>query len=246
MARKKIEYTEKDIEQVYEILQQKFIDVGYVPSKLTYNNVFNFNKEIADNPNYIRNNGERFTAYPKDFWCNSYKGEPNLGKKLVDEFKATRDIEHIITDDLSTPTKLIIAKVHELKDKPEYLNKYLVRSLKSTDTKLTNLEKENENLKNEVSKLKEELKLMQSAIHNIFYNSASSRNSLLNMMKLSKVQDEFAKKLILSTFKSEDELVDMLKRDNTEDKESVQNMIDINEQRNIKTEKAKKYNLFSR
>ena len=167
-----------------------------------------------------------------------------MGKKLVDEFKATNDLEHIITDDLSTPSQRIISKIHELKDKPEYLNKYLVKSFKSTDAKLVRLENENTELKNEVSKLKNELHLMQCAIHNIFYNSASSKNSLSNMMSISKEHDEFAKKLILSTFKSEDDLVAMLKQNDVEDKESIQNMIDINEQRNIKAEKAKKYNLF--
>ena len=87
---------------------------------------------------------------------------------------------------------------------------------------------------------------MQSTFHNLFYISANSKNSLSNMMNLSKTQDEFAKKMVLSTFKSEDELVAMLKQDNIEDKENIQNMIDINEQRNIKVEKAKKYNLFGR
>ena len=246
MARKRIEYTEKDIEQVYEILQQKFIDVGYVPNKLTYNNVFKFNQEIANDPNRLRHNGERFTAYPKDFWCNEYKGEPRLGKKLVDEFKATRDVEHIITDDLSTPSKLMIAKVHELKDKPEYLNKYLVRCFESTDSKLRKLEEENEKIKEENSKLKAELKLMQNTFHNLFYSSANSRNSLSNMMNLSKTQDEFAKKMVLSTFKSEDELISLIKQKPIEDEESVQKMVDLNEQRNIKAEKAKKYNLFGR
>lgn len=246
MARKKVAYTEENIQEVNEILQKKFIEVNYVPSKITYNNVFKFNKEIADNDNYIRHNGKKFTLYSYDFWCNSYKGEPNLGKKLVDEFKALNQIEHIITDDLSTPAKRIISKVHELKDKPEYLNKYLVKSLKDTDTKLIKLETENTELKDEVSKLKEELRLMQGAIHNIFYNSASSRNSLSNMMSLSKSQDDFAKKLILSTFKSEDELVAMLKQDNQEDEKDIQNLIDINKQRDIKAEKAKKFNLFGK
>lgn len=78
-------------EEVDEIITLKLQELGGMKSKLTYNNVWNFNKKLCKE-NTKRKNGEKFNLYGYTFWASEYNNKPYYGKKKIDEIKSSNSI----------------------------------------------------------------------------------------------------------------------------------------------------------
>lgn len=82
-----------DKEEVDEIIYLKLKELGGMKKRLTYNSVFTFNKEIANNPKYKRKNGE-FIPEVEDIHAlvNDYYKKPEvLYKKLAKVFEMDKN-----------------------------------------------------------------------------------------------------------------------------------------------------------
>ena len=107
VGRKKNEITEETKQEAQEILDLAFKDVGCIKSKITYNYVSKFNSHIANNPDYIRKNGEYFNDLGVRFWSKSYNNKPYYGKIIIDKLKSTDDVNiyEVIDKENSTTNK---------------------------------------------------------------------------------------------------------------------------------------------
>ena len=206
MARQKRQY---DIEEVNEIIEMKLKQLNGIIDKLSYNGVCTFNKEIANNTEYIRKNGELFKYYPYDFWGGAYKGEENYGKVQIDKIKKERKVQYI-TGVFDQSVQDVILAVNDLHTKPEKLSAVLMNIYKRDKEKISALQKENLLLKEKNKELKEVIQTMEKAMFNIFYNSESAKNSLINMLDLKRSQDDFMSEQLGNVFCTQKELLERL------------------------------------
>ncbi len=81
MARQK---NEIDIEEIDEIIYLKLNELGGLKSRLSYNNVWTYNKKLVKN-NVLRSNGKPFKLYGYTFWAYNYNDEDYYGKAKIDQ-----------------------------------------------------------------------------------------------------------------------------------------------------------------
>lgn len=77
---------------------------------------------------------------------------------------------------------------------------------------------------------KQKIEMMEQAIYNIFYNSKSGKNSIQNMLSLTKSDDWFMKSQIENAFVGQENLIEELKNGNSVN----DNVIDIKTSKKLK------------
>lgn len=227
MPRKKREY---DSNEVTEIIELRLKELNGVISKLSYNGVCNLNKKIAKNSEYKRKNGKLFNLYPYDFWAGKYNGIENYGKKQIDSIKENHQTEYL-SGIFDPNLQDVLLAINDLHNNPVKLSYVLTNIFKKDKQKIQSLEKENQLLKTKNKNLKTTLENTQQAIYNIFYNSKSTKNSLINIFELKKSQDGFMKEQISNAFLSNTDLLEKLLT--REDEATIQrvNIIEINREK---------------
>lgn len=189
MARPKLEIDEKEID---EIIHLKLQDLNGVKSKLTYNNVWVFNKKIANNKQYVRENGSEYNLYGYQFWASSYKGVDYLGKRRIDEIKSQ--------DSFILAGKQFTAKMQDLvvlfdkygSNEKEMciLRDKILRIFEKDRKQIEYLEEELEAAEEKLKNATNRLEKFQNNFLEMFYASQSEYNSLPNVMRLAKSEDE--------------------------------------------------------
>lgn len=177
-----------DCEEVEEIILLKLKELGGIKKKLTYNSVFQFNKKIADNKEYLRANGKFYTLYGYDFWSSHYKGEEYYGRKRIDEIKNNSNVI-VAGEEFNADMQDILTLVNDLHNKPSVLAKRLLLVFDRDRSKLKQLEKENEKLAKQNELLNKRIKMFEKGFVSLFYNSSEANNSLENVMSMTKSRD---------------------------------------------------------
>lgn len=234
MARSK---REVDFEEVDEIILLKLKELGGIKRKLTYNSVFQFNKKIAKNKEYLRANGEFYTLYGYDFWMTGYKGEDYYGKKRIDEIKKSSNVI-VAGEEFNADMQDIITLVDDLHNKPSVLVKRLISVFHRDRSKLKQLEEENKKLAKQNELLNKRIKMFEKGLVSLFYNSSVPNNSLENVMSIKNSKDGAVYNELKNMFNNdESRLKKVLNIGNSTSKvvEVKNNIISIED-----TEKAKK------
>ncbi|MBQ8999288.1 MAG: hypothetical protein IJ086_11460 [Clostridium sp.] len=232
-GRKKNELTEEIKQEAKEILDLAFKDVGCVKSKVSYNNVSKFNNHIANNPDYVRANGELFNDFGVRFWSKTYNDEPYYGKLLIDELKSVKDIV-AGGEVFEINNKDIESLVDRYHNKPEELKKRLVNLFSKDRKEILSLKTRNSNLTNNLQLKDKALKQFKEGFATVFWNSTSTYNSLDDVLSLEKPEDGKMNDELLNMFGNQEELKNLLNvetvrnnvnaktivKDSTEEKES--------------------------
>ena len=206
-----------DKEEVDEIIYLKLKELGGMKKRLTYNSVFTFNKEIANNPKYKRKNGELFTLYGYDFWASSYNNEDYYGRQRINEIKNTSNVI-VAGKEFIPEVEDIHALVNDYYKKPEVLYKKLAKVFEMDKNKLKNLE--------------EALQSFEREFASIFCNSRLADNSLVDVMSMNKSKDYLVYDGLKNMFNDE-KLVELSKTNGI-------NNIDTNNVLSLKREERRK------
>lgn len=185
MARPRIKIDKREVE---EIIMLKLEELSGVKSKLTYNNVWNFNKKIANNGKYIRENGEMYRLYGYQFWAAEYKGKAYFGKEKIDEIKS-QDEFILVGKSFNADIQDIFILIDKYGKSPECLKKKLVNLFEKDRKKITFLQSENKMLQEKLRRTEDYLKRFQEGFGSMFYKSQSKNNSLKDVMTLVKSED---------------------------------------------------------
>lgn len=191
-----------DKEEVDEIIYLKLKELGGMKKRLTYNSVFTFNKEIANNPKYKRKNGDLFNLYGYDFWASSYNNEDYYGRQRINEIKNSSNVV-VAGKEFIPEIGDIHALVNEYYKKPEVLYKKLAKVFEMDKNKLKNLEEENKKLKKEKEDLQKALQLFEREFASIFCNSRLANNSLVDVISMNKSKDSVVYNSLKNMFKDE-------------------------------------------
>lgn len=193
-GRNKLEITQDIKDEVEEIIQLKIQDLDGFNNKLTFYNVYQFNKKIANNPNYLNSKGKVFNQYSSDFWSVKYKNTDNYGRARILYHKEKKfDTNNVFNGEFNPDIKDIILAVQELHKKPERLIKCLERIYTEDKNTIQTLQSTNDELRDLVEKQNTLIKNMEQAMYNIFFASTDSRNSLKDVLSLKKSKDWFVK-----------------------------------------------------
>ena len=224
MARPKVEYEEQEVD---EIIKLKLAQIYGNESKLTYNNVWNFNKEISDNTKYIRKNGEKFKLYGYTFWASGYNGEDYYGKQRIDKIKS--EDEFILAGKtFVTEMQDIFILVDKYHKRPQVLSAKLIKLFESDRMKVKNLVEQNKSSSLALKNAKDDLERFKKNFATLFYNSESTRNSLKNVISLTKSEDKVMYDVIKEMFNNDKNFLEEF-----EDKNSVLNINDLKEKRSV-------------
>lgn len=191
-----------DKEEVDEIIYLKLKELGGMKKRLTYNSVFTFNKEIANNPKYKRENGELFSLYGYDFWASSYNNEDYHGRQRINEIKNTSNVI-VAGKEFIPEVEDIHTLVNEYYKKPEILYKKLARVFEMDKNKLKSLEEENKKLKKEKEDLQKALQSFEYEFASIFCNSRLADNSLVDVISMNKTKDSVVYDSLKNMFKDD-------------------------------------------
>lgn len=188
MARKKNVIDEYEIVEIIDLYIEK--ELKGIVSKLSNNGVCNFNKVIANNPEYIRKNGELFKLYRYNVWGGKYKEKDGLGKVKIQE-KIYKNSVKLIGENFRGNTIDIVQLVNDLHKQPEKLAQRLCRLFEKERSDIEYLEKKLSKLQNKNSELEEKIEMMNTAMTNFVFQSESAKNSLINMLEITKREDAF-------------------------------------------------------
>lgn len=205
MARKKAEV---NTEEVDEIINLKLLELGGLKSKLTYNNVWNYNKELVKNKK-TRSNGKPYNLYRYTFWASGYNGEDYYGKKKIDEVKTAEEIVLVGTS-YTKDVQDILLLVDKYKSSPQELSKKLVKIFESDRKKMNLLSEQNNKLNDEITKLREEKAKLEEGFATVFYRSINESNSLKDVMSIGKSGDEFVKDSLRTMFNSDENKINQI------------------------------------
>ena len=213
-GRKKNELTEEKKQEAQEILDLAFKDVGYIKSKLTYNSVVKFNSHIANNPDYIRKNGEYFNNLGIRFWSKSYDNKPYYGKILIDKLKSTDDVT-IGGEAYDINNKDIESLVDRYHNKPEELKRRLINLFSKDRKEILSLKVRNDNLDKKIEENKKCIKQFQEGFASIFWNSTSTYNSIEDVLSLKRPEDSQVNEELLNMFNHDKEKMTSLLNSNS-------------------------------
>lgn len=206
-GRKKNEVTEDMKVEADEILDLAFKDVGKVTGRLTYNKVVKFNKDIANNPDYKRKNGEFFNFLGDRFWSKTYEdGKPYYGRMLIDKLKSSDDIE-VGGSAFIVNNKDIESLVNRYHTKPEELKKRLINLFSKDREQILSLKVINEQLDNRIKAKDKQIASFEKSFASMFFNSASTRNSLDDVFSLVREDDAKVKEELLNMFNNDTEKI---------------------------------------
>ena len=217
---KKIEIDKKEIE---EIIKLRITELDGDASKLTYNSVWKFNERISKDKNYKRYDGKQFTSYGYHTWAGKYKNEYGYGKVRIDEIKndaISKNTENdlntednhlelidITNENFTSSMNDIIMLVNDLHNEPQSLTRRLIKLFKRDKRTIAELEKENKELKEKLSKEQDKNNKLEKGVTNLFFASSSPNNSMENMINLSKSEDAFAYNELKNMFNADEERI---------------------------------------
>lgn len=220
---KKIEIDKKEIE---EIIKLRITELDGDASKLTYNSVWKFNERISKDTNYKRYDGKQFTSYGYHTWAGKYKNEYGYGKVRIDEIKndaISKNTENnlntednhlelidITNENFTSSMNDIIMLVNDLHNEPQSLTRRLIKLFKRDKRTIAELEKENKELKEKLSKEQDKNNKLEKGVTNLFFASSSPNNSMENMINLSKSEDAFAYNELKNMFNADEERIKKL------------------------------------
>ena len=196
MARPKNNF---DKDEVEEIIQLKLSELKNKKNKLTYNNVWQFNKELLAK-DIKRSNGQSFTLYGYSFWASSYNDVPYYGKQRIDEIKQDSPII-IAGEGINITEGDIYSLVNRYKNRPDELTTRFIKLFKKNNESLRKIQEQNIELNKKVLQLREERNSLEESLLTLYYNSQFSTNSLENVMVSSKAGDELLKKELKNIYK---------------------------------------------
>jgi len=202
MARPQISVNKAEIE---EIIGLKIRNLGGIKSKLTYNNVWNFNKKLV-NDKVKRNDGEPFNLYGYTFWASGYKGKDYYGKEKIDEIKSSNNII-IAGNSFNVEIEDILIMVDKFHNKPQELSKRLIKAFEKDRKKAKGLKEQNDKLNTEVIKLRKNIKSLEKGFATMFYNSIYTDNSLNDVMSLKKTGDSYVLEELKNMFNKDEERI---------------------------------------
>ena len=205
-GRKRIEITDDLIKEVDEIIELKIKDLDGIASKLTNNNVWQFNKKIADNPKFKNFKGETFHCYSGDFWTGRYKDK---GYKSA-----------IFDGNFDPNLKDIILAVNDLHTKPEKLIKALSQIFLEKAQTIEILENSIEEYKVSLEAKDKLIKQMEKSTYNLFFASSDSRNSLRDMMNIKRSKDKFLINELELVVGSRKDFLDLLNKEESDNEET--------------------------
>ena len=204
VGRKKNELTEEKKQEAQEILDLAFKDIGCVKSKITYNYVSKFNSHIANNPNYIRENGEYFNDLGVRFWSKSYNNKPYYGKIIIDKLKSTEDVT-TGGEAFDINNKDIESLINRYHDKPEELKKRMINLFSKDRKTILDLRIRNDKLTDKINEKEKYIKQFEEGFATIFWNSTSTYNSLNDVLTLQRPEDGQVNQELLNMFNQDKE-----------------------------------------
>lgn len=219
-GRKRIEITDDLIKEVDEIIELKIKDLDGIASKLTNNNVWQFNKKIADNPEFKNFKGERFHCYSGDFWTGRYKDKDNYGRARIQHYKDKGYKSAIFDGNFDPNLKDIILAVNDLHTKPERLIKALSKIFLEKAQTIEILENSIEEYKVSLDAKDKLIKQMEKSTYNLLFASSDSRNSLRDMMNLRRSKDKFLINELESAVGNRKDFLDLLNEEDSDNEES--------------------------
>lgn len=183
MANKKIEYDECEVEEIIEITFER---VNNQVRKLNPNKVKTVNAQIANNPNFKRNNGKLFKLYSHTFWID----KKYYGNQRVKSFISEKS-EYIVAGKTFEPeVQDIYILVDRHKNNIEALKTALVNMFEADKQELAYLRKEVRKLKDAHEKDMEDLEVFRQGFVNLFMSSNQPGNSLLDVVSCTRSEDE--------------------------------------------------------
>ena len=186
MARQKSKINKNEVD---EIISLKLNDLGGLKSKLTYINVWTFNKKLVKEK-ALNSEGKPFTLYGYTFWASGYNGEDYYGKAKIDEIKSSEEII-LAGESFSKEVQDILILVDKYKDKPQELSKRLVKIFESDRKKMSALTEQNKSLNEEVLSLRKQKEQLEEGFTTVFYNSIYTDNSMTDVMSITKSGDSY-------------------------------------------------------
>ena len=204
VGRKKNEITEETKQEAQEILDLAFKDVGCIKSKITYNYVSKFNNHIANNPDYIRENGEYFNDLGVRFWSKSYDNKPYYGKIIIDKLKSTDDV-NTGGESFDIDNKDIESLINRYHNKPEELKKRMINLFLKDRKTILDLRNRNDKLTEKVKEKEKYIKQFEEGFATIFWNSTSTYNSLNDVLTLQRPEDGQVNQELLNMFNQDKE-----------------------------------------
>lgn len=222
MARKKAEINTKEVD---EIIALKLNDLGGLKSKLTYNNVWNFNKSLVKDK-VLNSEGKLFTLYGYTFWASSYDGKDYYGKAKIDEIKSSNEIV-LAGESFSKEVQDILILVDKYKDKPQELSKKLVKIFESDRKKMDVLSEQNKKLNNEIISLREQKQQLEEGFTTLFYNSIYTDNSLTDVMSISKSGDSHMLESLKTMFNEDENKLNQILSPKKQEAVSKDNLVNL-------------------
>jgi hypothetical protein len=231
MARPKMKYEEQEVDEIIEL---KLAQLCGQKSKLTYNNVWNFNKEITNNKKYTRKNGEKYKLYGYSFWATGYNGEDYYGKHRIDEIKGE--------DEFILAGKAFIAEMQDISllvnryhKNPQVLSEKLIKLFESDRKKIKMLVEQNQSLCLALKNANNNLEGFKKSFATVFYNSAETKNSLRDVISLTKSEDKVIYDELKNMFIDDNKLINK-----SEEGSIGLNIIDFKEKTSIVEKKIRK------
>lgn len=189
--------------EVDEIIDLAIKDLGGDKSKITYNNVWNFNKKLVKNK-VKRKDGEKFNLYGYSFWASDYKGDYYYGRLKIDEKKSSNEVI-LAGESFDVDIQDLLLLVEKHKQSPEELSKRIVKIFRRDKKRLKLLEEQNRKLNNEIKKLREIQGKFELGFTTLFYNSIFTDNSLNDVMSLKLSGDEYVRDELKKMFNNDDD-----------------------------------------
>lgn len=222
MARKKAEIDKKEVD---EIIALKLNDLGGLKSKLTYNNVWNFNKELSKNKT-LNYKGKPFNLYGYTFWASGYNGEDYYGKAKIDETKASKEII-LAGESFSKEVQDLLILIDKYKDEPKELSKRIVKVFEADRKKMGLLAEQNKKLNDEISKLRKEKAQLEEGFTTVFYNSIYTDNSLNDVMSITKSGDSVMLDSLKTMFNGDEDKLNQILEGKSKKVENSKNILSL-------------------
>lgn len=223
-GRKKIEINDDLIKEVDEIIELKIKELGGIVAKLTYNNVWQFNKKIANNSEIKNFKGERFNSYSSDFWSAKYKNKDNYGRARIQYYKGKGCQDSIFNGDFDPALRDVILAVNDLHKEPERLVRVLSKMFTEKTKTIEILENSIEEYKASLDAQDKLIKQMEKSTYNLFFASSDSKNSLRDMMNLRRSKDKFLINELETAIGSRQDFLELLNEEEVEVLEKPNNV----------------------
>ncbi|GKX66900.1 hypothetical protein [Inconstantimicrobium mannanitabidum] len=199
--------SEIDENEIYEIIHLYVIEkLNGIVSKLSNNGVYNFNKQIAQNPKFARKNGELFKLYKYQVWGGQYKGEDGIGKKKIREIKENNTVR-VIGENFTPSIIDIIQLVNDLHSKPEKLISRLCKIFERKEKLIGEYESREIKYIKQIAQLKQKLEMMDKGITNLMFQSQSPGNSLNDMFNMTQKEDSICFYELKNIFNNDNERI---------------------------------------